>query len=144
MYGWKVSVLPFNVIVDVAWYGKCSRDEPCLDSLPYQLNRGRGRACSGCTVIEERSDVDFVEACQSGWGRAIGRRVDSVQFEKAEAGCVSDRLVVSLEVEKVVKVDAKKLGRVRVLDDLPIIGKYLGVIICIMLAKDHPNRFGAA
>ena len=42
---WKVSVLPYSVIVDEAWNGKCSRYEVCLYPLPYTLYMGRGNAC---------------------------------------------------------------------------------------------------
>ena len=33
MEWWKLSVLPFSVVVEEAWNGKCSRYEVCLYSL---------------------------------------------------------------------------------------------------------------
>ena len=35
MDGWKVSMLPFSVIVDERWNGKCLRNEMGLYPLPY-------------------------------------------------------------------------------------------------------------
>ena len=34
MHGWKVRVLPFSVVVDAGWNGKCSRNEMSLYHLP--------------------------------------------------------------------------------------------------------------
>ena len=69
---WKVSVLPFSVVVDVAWNGECSRYEVCLYPLPYTLYMGGGNACSWRTVIKQRTDVGFVETDEGRGRRAIG------------------------------------------------------------------------
>ena len=39
-------MLPFSVVVDEEWNGKCSRNEMSLDPLPTTLYVGRGYACS--------------------------------------------------------------------------------------------------
>ena len=44
--GWKVCVLPFSVVVDEGWNGKCSRNEVSLYPLPTKLYGGRGYTCS--------------------------------------------------------------------------------------------------
>ena len=69
---WKVSVLPFSVVVDVAWNGECACYEVCLYPLPYTLYMGRGNACSWHTVIKQRTDVGFVETDEGRSRRAIG------------------------------------------------------------------------
>ena len=69
---WKVSVLPFSVVVDEAWNGNCSRYEVCLYPLPYTLYMGRGNACSWRTVIKQRTDLGFVETDEGRSRRAIG------------------------------------------------------------------------
>ena len=69
---WKVSVLPFSVVVDEAWNGKCSRYEVCLYPLPYTLYTRRGNACGWRTVIKQRTDVGFVETEEGRSRRAIG------------------------------------------------------------------------
>ena len=53
MDGWKVSVLPFSVVVDEGWNGKCSRNKMGLYSLPTKLCVGRGYVCSWRTVINQ-------------------------------------------------------------------------------------------
>ena len=69
---WKVSVLPFSVVVDEAWNGECSHYEVCLYTLPYTLYIGRGNACSWRTVIKQRTDAGFVETDEGRSRRAIG------------------------------------------------------------------------
>ena len=49
--------MPFSVVVDDAWNGKCSRYEVCL----YWR-----------TVIKQRTDVGFVEMDEGRSRRAIG------------------------------------------------------------------------
>ena len=51
--GWKVSVLPFSVVVDEGWNGKCSRNEMSLYPLPTKLYGGKGYVCSWRTVIKQ-------------------------------------------------------------------------------------------
>ena len=51
--GWKVCVLPFSVVVDEGWVGKCSRNEVSLYPLPTTLYGGRGYACSWRTAIKQ-------------------------------------------------------------------------------------------
>ena len=53
MDGWKVSVLPFSVVVDKGWNGKCSWNELSLYPLPNKLYVGRCYSCSWCTVIKQ-------------------------------------------------------------------------------------------
>ena len=53
MDGLKVSVMPFSVVVDERWNGKCSRNELSLYPLPTKLNVGRGSACGWRTVIKQ-------------------------------------------------------------------------------------------
>ena len=50
---WKVRVLPFSVVVDEGWNGKCSRNEMSLYLLPTKLYVGRGCAYSWRTVIKQ-------------------------------------------------------------------------------------------
>ena len=69
---WKVSVLPFSVVVDEAWNGNCSRYEVCLYLLPYTLYMGRGNSCSWRTVIKQLTDLGFVETDEGRSRRAIG------------------------------------------------------------------------
>ena len=70
---WKVSVLPFSVVVDEAWNGKCSRYEVCLYPLPYTLYMGGGsNACRWHTVIKQQTGVGFVETDEGRSRRAIG------------------------------------------------------------------------
>ena len=45
MDGWKVSVLPFSVVVDEGWNGKCTRNEMSFYPPPAKLYGGRGYAC---------------------------------------------------------------------------------------------------
>ena len=92
-------MLPFVVVVNVEWYGECSRDELSLDSFPDTLYRERGRACSWCTVIKERSDVDLIKADESRCRWSIGSRVNRVEFKETKAGSRKDRVEVSLEVK---------------------------------------------
>ena len=80
MDGWKVSVLPFSVVVDKGWYGKCSRNEMSVYPLPTKLYGGRGYACSWRTVIKQRTDVGCVEGDEGRGRGAIGCREDRVQF----------------------------------------------------------------
>ena len=51
--GWMVSVLPFSVVVDEGWNGKCSRNEMSLYPLPTKGYGGRSQACSWRTVIKQ-------------------------------------------------------------------------------------------
>ena len=60
MDGRKASVLPFSIVVDERWDGKCSRNELCLYPLPYTLYTG------------EATDVGFVEVDEGTGRRAIG------------------------------------------------------------------------
>ena len=68
MDGWKVRVLPFSVVVDEGWNGKCSRNEMSVYPLPSTLYVRRGYACSWRTLIKQRTDVGFAEA-DEGRGR---------------------------------------------------------------------------
>ena len=65
-------MLPFSVVVDEAWNGKCLHYEVCLYPLPYTLYMGRGNACSWRTVIKQQTDVGFVETDEGRSRRAIG------------------------------------------------------------------------
>ena len=65
-------MLPFSVVVDEVWNGKCSRYEVCLYPLPYTLYMRRGNASSWRTVIKQRTDVGFVETDEGRSRRAIG------------------------------------------------------------------------
>ena len=53
MEGWRVSMLPFSVVVDEEWNGKCSQNEMSLYPLPTKLYVRRGYACSRCTVFKQ-------------------------------------------------------------------------------------------
>ena len=41
MDGWKVSMLPFSVIVYERWNGKCLQNEMCLYPLPHLVRSER-------------------------------------------------------------------------------------------------------
>ena len=42
MDGWEVSMLPFSVVVDEGWNGKCLRNEMSFYPLTTKLYGGRG------------------------------------------------------------------------------------------------------
>ena len=94
---WKVSVLPFSVVVDEAWNGQCSRYEVCLYPLPYTLYMGRGNACSWRTVIKQRTDVGFVETDEGRSRRVIGWGEDRIHFREAMTGDIGESMIVRFE-----------------------------------------------
>ena len=72
--------MPFSVVVDEGWNGKCSRNEMGLYPLPTELYCGKGYACSWRTVIKQSTDVGFVEADEGRGRGVIGCREDRDQF----------------------------------------------------------------
>ena len=62
MDGWNVSVLPFSVIVDEGWNGKCSRNEMSLYPLPTKLYGGRGYAC----LAHRNQTMNGCRICRGG------------------------------------------------------------------------------
>ena len=142
---WKVSVLPFSVVVDEAWNGKCSRYEACLYPLPYTLYMGRGNACSWRTIIKQRTDVGFVETDEGRSRRAIGRGEDRIHFQEAMAGDIGESMRVRFKGKSRVKGNTKKFNRCRSRDNLTAIRDVLWFeLLALSPFKEHPNRFGAA
>ena len=141
---WKVSVLPFSVVVDEAWNGKCLCYEVCLYPLPYTLYMGRGNACSWRTVIKQRTDVGFVED-EGRSRRAIGRDEDRIQFQEAMTGYIGESMIVGFEGKSRVQGNTKKFNRCRSRDNLTVISDVLWFeLLALSPFKEHPDRFGAA
>ena len=116
MNGWKVSVLPFSVVV------------------PWERLR----------ILKQWTDVGFVEAGEGSGRRAIGRREDRVYFKEAMTGKSGDSTKLIFEGERRVKGNAKELNRWRRRDGLTVISDVLWFELFALLPfKEHPNRFGA-
>ena len=142
---WKVSVLPFSVVVDEEWDGKCSRYEVCLYPLPYTLYMGRDNACSWRTVIKQRTDVGFVETDEGRSRRAIGCGEDIIHFQEAMTGDIGESMIVRFEGKSRVKGNNKKFNRCRSRDNLAVIRDVLWFeLLALSPFKQHTNRFGAA
>ena len=47
MDGWKVSVLPFSLVADEGWNGKCSRNEMIFYPLPTKCMAGEATHVAG-------------------------------------------------------------------------------------------------
>ena len=68
-------MLPFSVVVDEAWNGKCLRYEVFVPPPIYVVHGWR-------TVIKQRTDVGFVETDEGRSRRAIGWGEDRIHFQE--------------------------------------------------------------